>query len=473
MDVPVEFQSKLKGKVLRSQTREVVTNVLSFMESESRESRFIIDPKKVRERVSAACGVSKRTLTRLSAEKRKLEETNTSFETPNKKRKKVGKVTGLDDFDIGVVRRIVNNFYLTEKCLPTLKKIQVKLVNDLGFVGSRSSVRRILKTIGYRWKKTKTRKHILMESQDVAYKRFVYLKKLREFRAQNRPIVFTDESYIDSSHVSGKGWTDDSNLGVAAPISKGERLIFLHAGGEMGFIPNCLTMWKASKKTGDYHDNVNNNTYVKWLNERLLPNLPPRSVVVIDNASYHNKQIDKCPTSNNTKADMQQWLSDKNIPFTPQMLKVELYELIKLHKPTNIRYVIDDMFKAQGFDVLRLPPYHPELNAIELIWADVKNWVASHNVTFKFSDVELLTKTKFESMTAADWQKKCENVKKFEEHFFGNQGNLEDTVESFIINLGVESSDDEDNDSTDGSDDSDDDGNISGVDELASPLTST
>ncbi|RZF32437.1 hypothetical protein LSTR_LSTR001901 [Laodelphax striatellus] len=455
MDKPVEFQSKLKGKKLTSQTREVITNVTRFMELEARESRFTIDPKKVRDRVSAACGVSKRTLTRISTEKRKLEEMNSNFGTTNKKRKVTKRITGLDDFDVGVVRRIVNNFYLSEKCLPTLNMIKIRLENDLGFVGSKTSVRRILKNIGFRWKKTKTNKHILMESQDVVHKRFVYLKKLREFRAENRPIVYTDESYIDSAHVSGKGWFDDSLSGVAAQISKGERLIILHAGGEMGFIPNCLTMWKASKKTGDYHDNVNSDIYVRWLNEKLLPNLPPRSVVVIDNASYHNKQIDKCPTSNSTKADMQQWLNDRNIQFTVDMLKVQLYDLIKLHKPASIRYLIDDIIKAQGFDVLRLPPYHPELNTIELIWADVKNWVASHNVTFKFNDVERLTKFKFESMNVADWEKKCESVKRLEEYFFGNQAQLENTVESYVIKLGVESSDDEDFGSEDGSDDDD------------------
>lgn len=37
----------------------------------------------------------------------------------------------------------------------------------------------------------------------------------------------------------------------------------------------------------------------------------------------------------------------------------------------------------------------------------------------------------------------CENVKKHEQEFIGNQSNLENTVESFIIDLGAESSDDE------------------------------
>ncbi|XP_046687899.1 uncharacterized protein LOC124373579 [Homalodisca vitripennis] len=221
--------------------------------------------------------------------------------------------------------------------------------------------------MGYRWRKTKSNKHILMETQDVAYKRFVYLRKIQEYRKEKRPIVFTDESYIDSAHVSGKGWSDDSNAGVATQLSKGERLIFLHAGGELGFVKNCLTMWRANIKTGDYHDNVNGKMYFKWLTEKLIPNLPPRTVVVIDNASYHNVQVDKSPTSKNTKSEMQDSLIQKNIAFSSSSLKMELYELIRQHKPAHIRYQIDEIMREHGHDILRLPPYHPELNASGLM----------------------------------------------------------------------------------------------------------
>ncbi|XP_046674540.1 uncharacterized protein LOC124363336 [Homalodisca vitripennis] len=317
--------------------------------------------------------------------------------------------------------------------------------------------------MGYRWRKTKSNKHILMETQDVAYKRFVYLGKIQEYRKEKRPIVFTDESYIDSAHVSGKGWSDDSNAGVAAPLSKGERLIFLHAGGEMGFVKNCLTMWRANIKTGDYHDNVNGKMYFKWLTEKLIPNLPPRTVVVIDNASYHNVQVDKCPTSKNTKSEMQDWLIQKNIAFSSSSLKVELYELIRQHKPAHIRYQIDEIMREHGRDIPRLPPYHPELNAIELIWADVKNWVAAHNVTFNIHDVERLVNQKFETITETDWKKICENVKKMEEKFIGVQSQLEDTIESFVIDLGAESSEE---DNSDFSEDDIEDGNLSGIEEL-------
>lgn len=150
----------------------------------------------------------------MSAQKRKIVQDG-SFETPNKVRNRPKLVTGLDDFDLGVVRRIVNKFYLVHKCLPT-KKIKQKMLEAMNFRGSETSVRLIFRRIGYRWRKTQTNKRILMESYDVAYQRFVFFKVITQFREKGRSIVYNDESYIDSSHVYKKGWSDDSKAGIDA-----------------------------------------------------------------------------------------------------------------------------------------------------------------------------------------------------------------------------------------------------------------
>ena len=56
----------------------------------------------------------------------------------------------------------------------------------------------------------------------------------------------------------------------------------------------------------------------KWVEEQLVP---PRSLVVMDNASYHSviKEGTKAPTSSTRKGDMQKWLKDKNNPFDGKM----------------------------------------------------------------------------------------------------------------------------------------------------------
>lgn len=80
---------------------------------------------------------------------------------------------------------------------------------------------------------------------------------------------------------------------------------------------------------------------------------------------------------------MQQWLKDKGIAFEQSFLKFELYDIIKKHKDQLITYKIDDFIKSKGFDVIRLPPYHPELDAIENIWGIVKNYTASKKIALQ------------------------------------------------------------------------------------------
>jgi hypothetical protein len=53
---------------------------------------------------------------------------------------------------------------------------------------------------------------------------------------------------------------------------------------------------------------------------------------------------------------------------------------VKRHKEASPAYKLNILLSQYGHTVLRLPPYHPELNPIEKIWEQVKQWVASHNV---------------------------------------------------------------------------------------------
>ena len=63
------------------------------------------------------------------------------------------------------------------------------------------------------------------------------------------------------------------------------------------------------------------------------------------------------------------------------------------------------MLNLHGHEVIRTPVRHCELNPIELIWAQVKGFVAKHNTTFRLKDVKELTYAAFGNITKDVWAK--------------------------------------------------------------------
>lgn len=458
-----EVKSKLKGHVLNSQSREIISNVYSFMKQEAENKDVTIPISRARERTAAATGISERMVTKINAELKNLRSSNEEgvkqFLTPKTRPERSADKTRLDDFDKCVLRRTIYNFHLQEKCLPTVKLLLDDLKERIGYSGGRTSLRHILNEIGFKWRRTMNNRKLLIETPDIRDKRISYLRSIQRYRQENRPIIYLDETYVLSTHVQSQSWSDESNKGIRKPISKGERLIIIHAGGEKGFVPNALTTWKATKHTGDYHDNVNQEMFMKWMNEKLLPNLEPRSVLVIDNAPYHNVQIDKAPTSKTKKQEMKDWLRQHNIAFSDDMFVPELYKLIGLHKDKFKRYLLDETVQAQGHDILRLPPYHPDLNPIELIWAEVKGYVGSKNISFNFSQAESLTAEKIATIGPEEWLNKCHHVRKVEAEYLSKEVGIDNVVESLMISLDSDSE-------SDNTDEDEPEEGMSGVEEL-------
>ena len=93
-------------------------------------------------------------------------------------------------------------------------------------------------------------------------------------------------------------------------------MIVLHAGNEHGFVLGRKLVFKAGRSDGDYHSEMNHQTSQRWLTEKLIPNIPENTVLVLDNASYHKVQMDRCPTMATRKADIQAWMDRHNITYS-------------------------------------------------------------------------------------------------------------------------------------------------------------
>jgi hypothetical protein len=135
-------------RVKRSGERDIVY-VYKFMKTES-EMGITIPLSKVQNRVTEATRVS-RTLCGILKEGENVETGVTvAFSTPRKLRPKLCTKSILDNFDEAVLRRIVHNFYLTEKQRPTMKGIHRKMCKSTGYGGGVSSLRLLLRKMGFR-----------------------------------------------------------------------------------------------------------------------------------------------------------------------------------------------------------------------------------------------------------------------------------------------------------------------------------
>ena len=181
--------------------------------------------------------------------------------------------------------------------------------------------------------------------------------------------------------------TTEDGPWVQKPTGKGERLIIMHAMTKNGWIPHAKLVFKSTRKTGDYHGQMNHELFSKWFSEQLLPNIPKHSLIIMDNAPYHNVlSPHSAPTASCKKDEIRVWLIKNRIPVREDCLKAELVEVLDKVAPAPT-YALDEFASEQGHEILRTPPYHPELQPIETCWAVVKNQIARKN---KFTMAHLL-----------------------------------------------------------------------------------
>lgn len=434
------MDSKLKrGKPVNSQSREIIYNVYLYFLTEANAFKKTENGyfNKVQDRVVKATGISRRFLQNLLNEKDK--NGSSAFVTPKKGRPKKNFRLKLDNFDYSVIRNMVYDFYFILKEVPTIKSLQKKLFDAIGFQGCADTLKRILKDMGFRFMKTENNTRLLAEKSEVRLKRVEFIKQIQALRAAGKNIVYMEGSYVHTSHTKGKSCSVKDQKGDKQPITKGERIIIMHAGNEKGFIPGALMLGKCLDSVGDYNTEIHAETYHNWLRHQLIPNLTPNSVLVIDNAPHNTQLLDKAPSSNSGKPEMTAWLIQNNIPFDPEITKPELYKVIKVNKERLTEYTIDRILQDNGHSILRLPPFHPDFNPIENIWSQLKNYVADKNVVMNVTTVRGLLLEKVNMIGPDEWKNVCDHAVKCEDEYRKFELAFDSYLDSFIINGGYSS----------------------------------
>jgi len=154
---------------------------------------------------------------------------------------------------------------------------------------------------------------VACEKRSIVKQRENFIKKMREYRADERIIFYTDETWANTNMTPGRIWTDKSSRArLNVPYGKGARIIIAHVGSrKTDLVPCASLVFKGKKKKGDYHGEMNSVVWLKWLQDQVLPKIGGR-VLVVDRAPYHLKLTDESRQASSSMKNRQlaDWLEE-------------------------------------------------------------------------------------------------------------------------------------------------------------------
>lgn len=216
------------------------------------------------------------------------------------------------------------------------------------------------------------------------------------------------------------------------------RYIILHAGTEKGFIKGASLIFKSGQNKGDYHGEMNSKNFEQWL-IIMLSALDKPSMIIMDNASYHSRQLVKLPTKSCKKEIMQAWLRDKNVLYPETATKNVLWDLIVKLPKTDKTFVADSLIQSAGHEVLRLPPYHCQFNAIEMVWSQAKRFYDKEVLASK--DILDAWKRAIDDVSPSQWANYVNHTDKVIKATWEQEKHISPNVQPIIISLGEDSDD--------------------------------
>lgn len=343
-----------------------------------------------------------------------------------------------------------------------IKHIQQLLLEQENVHVSEWTLRRWLHELGYAWDDRTFIGALTPQYRDTRIRSFIweYATALRKQQAGTHVIIYLDESYIKQFHQMKKGWHPTAgphrNNETRGEAGKCKRLIILHAMSRDGMLevedavgsnflhevtPTAQFVFEAASfDESDYHDSIDGEAFTLWVKNRLLPAFhalypSKKMIVVMDNAGYHKPRdfdwitpykMDKTACVSFLKAhgvaEFTAMRDEEPVVFkqgtfnqrssknnAAPSLK-ELQGAVKAHllqHPELNKTKIDKLLEPRGHSIVWTPPFVPEVQPIELVWAYVKGLVA-RQYTFgrSLETTRQQTDDAFDTLTAAMLQKR-------------------------------------------------------------------
>lgn len=218
-----------------------------------------------------------------------------------------------------------------------------KLIDMLANVG-KIHFRRISNRI------SKKSKLIAIEENELRLERIQYIRRVQKYRKEGRRII-----YINAMMIADK-------------------MIIIVAGHDGPITSAFIT-------------STNANGFLKWLSKDIISNLKERCVFVFGpSCTFRSESF--VPQQTDAKETFISWLENEKIPYTTDMYKTELYELIRENakfQTTECSSIINQYLTKIDHDALYIPNPNRDLDPFEYIWFQIKlrmiaNGTASFNI---------------------------------------------------------------------------------------------
>jgi len=144
----------------------------------------------------------------------------------------------------------------------------------------------------------------------------------------------------------------------------------------------------------DYHSSFDSALFLEWMKERLLPFLDEPSIIVMDNAGYHTKKMSSEEfVSDMTPEGIKSFLWSKGMNFDEKEDQlVELKKKVKDWYDANKEPLVAEVARQKVHEVYFTPPYHCDLQPIEMLWSKVKGKVG-RNFVLGTTTTDVMAKT--------------------------------------------------------------------------------
>jgi transposase len=336
---------------------------------------------------------------------------------------------GGPSFETEILMHNITHSQKTKGVSITSTTITAELREKLGIKVDRSTVRRWLHTLGYRWRHKRYVGGMKPQAKNARIRQFIleYASALLEEEAGTAVIVYMDESFIHSHLARKHGWFHSTCQDVIGD-DDGTRLILMHAMTENGLlaVPETIAsnwlnepaltaelvfeeVYEDGQDDSNYHNTMTGVKFIAWVRNRLFPTFrelypSKKMILVLDNANYHKPRDESWISASKAMnkhelahqlLDMgvQQLITSRGIVVPAHRFEADLSaggpskeDLIAAVKkwleehPDHNETVVEQLMKDAGYSLIYTPPYCPEVQPIELLWAKVKRYVADRSI---------------------------------------------------------------------------------------------